>query len=82
MRSTRPWLVLAVLAGAVVLACSSTSARPTEAPPPDAAASPSSSQVVTTVPQGYEPPKDRVAFTGATIPVNGKPTLVFVDAIW
>ena len=34
------------------------------------------------VPDGYEPPGDRVASTGAFIPANGKPTLVFVDAIW
>jgi hypothetical protein len=31
---------------------------------------------------GYEPPGDRVASTGAYLPANGKPTLVFVDAIW
>ncbi len=31
---------------------------------------------------GYEPPEDRVASTGALLPANGKPTLVFVDAIW
>ena len=30
----------------------------------------------------YEPPEDRVASTGAYLPSNGKPTLVFVDAIW
>ena len=35
-----------------------------------------------TVPRGYEPPTDRVPSTGASIPVNGKPTLVYVDAIW
>lgn len=34
------------------------------------------------VPEGYEPPRDRVDSTGAFIPANGKPTLVFVDAIW
>ena len=31
---------------------------------------------------GYEPPDDRVDSTGAYLPANGKPTLVFVDAIW
>ncbi len=31
---------------------------------------------------GYEPPKDRVDSTGAYLPVNGLPTVVFVDAIW
>ncbi len=30
----------------------------------------------------YEPPKNRIDSTGAYIPGNGKPTLVFVDAIW
>lgn len=31
---------------------------------------------------GYEAPRDHVASTGAYVPANGKPTLVFVDAIW
>lgn len=31
---------------------------------------------------GYEPPADRVPSTGAWLPANGRPTLVFVDAIW
>ncbi len=35
-----------------------------------------------TVPVSYEPPRDRVASTGAYLPANGKPTLVYVDAIW
>ncbi len=30
----------------------------------------------------YRYPDDRVASTGAYLPANGKPTLVFVDAIW
>lgn len=34
------------------------------------------------VEEGFEPPEDRVASTGAYLPVNGKPTLVMVDAIW
>jgi hypothetical protein len=34
------------------------------------------------VPVGYEPPDDRVDSTGAYLPVNGKPTLVYVDTIW
>jgi len=34
-----------------------------------------------TVPDGYRPPTDRVASAGAYLPMNGKPTLVFVDAI-
>ena len=35
-----------------------------------------------TVPEGYGPPDNRVDHTGAYLPANGKPTLVFVDAIW
>lgn len=35
-----------------------------------------------TVPEGYVPPGDHVPATGAYLPANGKPTLVFVDAIW
>ena len=34
------------------------------------------------VPVGYEHPGDHVDNTGAFLPTNGKPTLVFVDAIW
>lgn len=34
------------------------------------------------VPVGYEPPTDRVDSTGAYIPVNDQPTLVFLEAIW
>ena len=30
----------------------------------------------------YAHPQDRVDNTGAFLPANGKPTLVFVDAIW
>ena len=34
------------------------------------------------VPMGYEHSGDHVDNTGAFLPTNGKPTLVFVDAIW
>ena len=34
------------------------------------------------VPAGYRAPVDYVPSTGAFLPANGKPTLVFVDAIW
>jgi hypothetical protein len=30
----------------------------------------------------YEHPGDRVDHTGTYLPTNGKPTVVFVDAIW
>ena len=31
---------------------------------------------------GYAHPEDHVPSTGAYLPVNGQPTVVFVDAIW
>lgn len=34
------------------------------------------------VPVGYQHPGDHVDNTGAFLPANGKPTMVFVDAIW
>lgn len=49
----------------------------------DAAISPAAAgRPAVTVPAGYVPPGDRVDSTGAYVPVNGKPTLVYVDAIW
>ena len=30
----------------------------------------------------FEPSTERIDSTGAYLPANGKPTLVFVDAIW
>ena len=67
-------------------------ASPTAAATPEATATASA----TPTPQGYafpigpavlvaadyQPPEDHVASTGAYLPSNGKPTLVFVDAIW
>ena len=35
-----------------------------------------------TVAADYAPPADHVPSTGAYLPANGKPTLVYVDAIW
>ena len=65
-------------------------ARPSDAPTATAvapvqsvAATPSfPTGPAVTVSGGYEPPRDRVASTGAYLPSNGKPTLVYVDAIW
>jgi hypothetical protein len=37
---------------------------------------------VSVVTVAFNPPRDHVASTGAYLPVNGKPTLVFVDSIW
>lgn len=31
---------------------------------------------------GFVPSTERIESTGAYLPVNGKPTLVFVDVIW
>ena len=52
---------------------------PVAAPPPDLGF-PTGPAVL--VVASYEPPTDRVDSTGAFLPANGKPTLVFVDAIW
>ncbi len=35
-----------------------------------------------TVAAGYAYPEDHIPSTGAYLPVNGQPTVVFVDAIW
>ena len=35
-----------------------------------------------TMAAGYASPEDHVPSTGAWVPDNGQPTLVFVDAIW
>ena len=81
-------IVFALLAGtALIAACSGGDEG---APAPSAASSaatavsdggfPSGPAVL--VPDGYQPPGDRVDSTGAYVPANGKPTLVFVDAIW
>ena len=37
---------------------------------------------VVLISEGYEPPTDRVDSTGAYLPVNDQPTLVFLEAIW
>ncbi len=55
-------------------------APPSPTPTPESYAFPTGPPVL--VAADFEPPEDRVASTGAYIPSNGKPTLVFVDAIW
>lgn len=35
-----------------------------------------------TIAAGYESPGDIIDSTGAYLPANGKPTLVYTDAIW
>ncbi len=80
-------IVFALLAGAVlVAACSGgdEGAPASSAASSDATAAgagfPTGPAVL--VPAGYQFPGDRVDSTGAYVPANGKPTLVFVDAIW
>ena len=55
-------------------------ATPSPTPTPESYAFPTGPAVL--VAADFEMPEDRVASTGAYIPSNGKPTLVFVDAIW
>ncbi len=81
-------IVFALLAGAALVAACSGGDEGAPAPSagssaPTAAADggfPTGPAVL--VPDGYQPPGDRVDSTGAYVPANGKPTLVFVDAIW
>ena len=55
-------------------------ATPAATPTPEAYTFPAGPAV--RVAADYQPPEDGVASTGAHLPANGKPTLVFVDAIW
>jgi len=90
----RALIVLGSLAfGLVALACSSGGTPETATPAPDTtdpATTPVASSTefafptgpAVVVEAGYAPPEDRVPTTGAFLPANGKPTLVYVDAIW
>ncbi|MDO9444374.1 MAG: hypothetical protein Q7K37_03590 [Dehalococcoidia bacterium] len=93
----RAIIVLGSLAfGLVALACSSGGTPGTATPAlgvtgtPGAATTPAASDATFAFPTGpavvveagYAPPEDRVPSTGAFLPANGKPTLVYVDAIW
>jgi hypothetical protein len=71
-----PVLVVALAAGALVLAAACGSSRT----PSAAARFPTGPAVL--LPAGYQAPSDHVVSTGAYLPSNGKPTLVFVDAVW
>ena len=80
-------IVFALLAGAALIAAcsgsdegSSTPSTSSAAPAVSDAGFPTGPAVL--VPAGYQFPGDRVDSTGAYVPANGKPTLVFVDAIW
>ena len=80
-------IVFALLAGAALIAACSGGDE--GAPAPSAASAPTAAVdggfptgPAVLVPDGYQPPGDRVDSTGAYVPANGKPTLVFVDAIW
>ncbi len=83
-------LVALVLAGAALAAACTGGDE--GAPATSETAAPAGTQAVTGLdfPTGpavlvaadYQYPGDRVDSTGAYLPANGKPTLVFVDAIW
>jgi hypothetical protein len=86
-------LALVSLVGLLAAACGGDAApavggseAPGAASQPAAAAAASPYDFATgaavTVPSGYAYPQDHVPSTGAYLPVNGQPTLVFVDAIW
>ena len=84
-----PALVLVLLAGAMLLAgCSGSDERgagPSAAP--SAAPTPVTGGDFPTGPAAlvaadFQHSADKVDSTGAFLPSNGKPTLVFVDAIW
>ncbi len=89
--SRPPWRAALLLASlpllALLAACTGSREAPTADAPPTPLVSaaqdlgfPTGPAVLVEV--GYEPPRDHVASTGAYLPANGKPTLVFVDAIW
>ena len=77
----------ALLAGAALIAACSGGDE--GAPAPSAASSDGASAdagfptgPAVLVPAGFQFSSERVDSTGAYVPANGKPTLVFVDAIW
>ena len=69
-----------VLPEATATATPEETATPAATPTPEAYTFPAGPAV--RVAADYQPPEDSVASTGAHLPANGKPTLVFVDAIW
>ncbi len=70
----------AATATATAAATPEATATASATPTPEGYAFPTGPAVL--VAADYQPPEDRVASTGAYLPSNGKPTLVFVDAIW
>ncbi len=91
MTSLRPALALAVLV-AIVAACggasdegvasNGTSPAPAGATTRSAEGKSFPTGPAVLVANGYQAPKDKVDTTGAFLPANGKPTIVWVDAIW
>lgn len=82
-----------LLAGALLLAACGGGEATAEAPVASSIRPAASSEAVAPaydfatgpavlVSNSFEPSKERVDSTGAYLPTNGKPTLVFVDAIW
>jgi len=93
-----PALALLALAGVLAAACGGGETARDAAPPSastteaGATSQPASgvgaprydfpTGTAVTVAAGYSDPGDHVPSTGAYLPVNGQPTVVFVDAIW
>ena len=95
---TRPLVVLATFVALVAAACGRGEADAVDAEPTTVVVAsavadgqsldpvgvtydfPTGDAVLVSV--DYQHPGDRVDNTGAYLPTNGKPTLVFVDAIW
>lgn len=84
----RTLLALMVLALPLLAACGGGASEPAAAAPAPTSAEPAATQYdfatgpAVLIAAGYESPSDRVDSTGAYLPVNGRPTVVFVDAIW
>jgi len=80
-RTRAAFLAAALPLVALLVACGGDSASPGGATG-DAAGVGFPTGPAVLVEVGYEPPTDRVDSTGAFLPANGRPTLVYVDAIW
>jgi len=84
---TRTIVLRSLLAGAVLgtagLLGACTGAPATSTPPAGAPTSAAATSATSVAASATAPPaRATVSSSGASIPVNDKPTLVFVDAIW
>ena len=81
-------IAFAFLAGAALIAACSGGDEGAPAPSAASSGATASSDAgfptgpAVLVPAGFRFSSERVDSTGAYVPANGKPTLVFVDAIW